>query len=130
MAIPTDLISMVLIPLFSLSGLLAGLILSRVAREELASGKKYFILMYRMIFFLLLLSITYFLSSRISVSLVFVAFGVMLLALDFRRYLRSMFIIHYLFFLAGYFISVQQLIIAAILFLYGLPIGTLLRLKQ
>ncbi|MDO8511302.1 MAG: hypothetical protein Q7S55_03990 [Nanoarchaeota archaeon] len=130
MAIPTDLISIVLIPLFSLSGLLAGIVLSHLAREESTVGKKYFILMYRIIFVSLSLSITYFLSFHISVSLVFLAFGLILLAIDFKKYFRSMFIIHYLFFLAGYFISGQQLIIAAILFLYGLPVGTLLRLKQ
>lgn len=131
MAIPTNLISTVLIPLFSLSGILAGLALSYLAQEEIAAGKKYFIMMYRMIFILLLLSITYFLSFRMI--LIFVACGIVLSALDFigfKKYFKSMFIIHYLFFLSGYFISGQQLIIAAILFLYGLPIGTLLRLKR
>src|SRR3989344_3964963 len=105
MTIPTDSISMVLIPLFSLSGLLAGIVLSHVAQEELAAGKRYFILMYRIIFVLLSLSITYFLSFRMI--LIFVAGGIVLLAIDLKKYFKFMFIIHYLFFLYGYFISGQ-----------------------
>lgn len=125
---PSDLIAIIVIPFLSLAGLLAGIILSYVAKEELSAGRKYFIIMYRIIFILLVAAITYFLYFPIIIIFLFIAIA--LLALDTKKRYRSMFLLHYLFFLAGYFFSGKQVIIAAILFLYGLPVGTLLRIKE
>ena len=38
--------------------------------------------------------------------------------------LSRAFLFQYLFFLTGYFVAGKQIIIAVIIFLYGLPVGT------
>lgn len=131
MVIPTNLISIVLIPLLSLSGLLAGMVLSFIAQEEVAAGKKYFIMMYRIIFVLLSGIIAYFLYVvSFNALVIFSFFAIVLLVLDLKKPSSYALYAHYLFFLVGYFLSSKPLIVAAILFLYGLPVGTLLRVKE
>ena len=127
-----NLITSVVIPILSLSGLLAGVLLSYIAREELSAGKKYFIISYRAIFVLLSAFISIFITYLLPLYalLVFLLFAILLIVLDLKKHYASLFYIHYPFFLAGYFASGQQLIIAAILFLYGLPVGTLLLMKR
>lgn len=130
MPLPVNLFSNVIIPLISLGGVTAGLLLSRIAQEELAAGKKYFIIMYRIIFIFLSSIIAYFLYSLSFIALIiFLFFAIVLLAIDLKRPSPYTFYAHYFFFLAGYFISGKPLIIAAAIFLYGLPVGTLLQMK-
>jgi hypothetical protein len=122
---PLDYVEPFLIPLFSLTGLAVGIGLSYLAREELAAGKKYFIFLYRAIFVILSLIITYYIWF-------FIFAAILLCVLDFikpnlRKYL---FVLHYLFFLIGYFLAGKTLLVAAILFLYGLPLGTLLWMEK
>ncbi|MEK6940001.1 MAG: hypothetical protein AABX31_04705 [Nanoarchaeota archaeon] len=126
--IPADFVTIIVIPLLSLTGLLAGMILSYIARQELSVGKKYFVIFYRIIFVLLSLIILYFLS--LYMLLVFLFFAILLLMLDLKKHHTFLFYVHYLFFLAGYFLSGQQTIIAAMIFWYGLPVGTLLWMKM
>lgn len=123
MGLPSDFI----ILFISLSGVLAGIGLSYLAQEELAAGKKYFVMMYRAIFIMLSFITAYFLSGSLVMMMLFLFSAIFFLALDFRKHHQLMFFIHYLFFLVGYFLSGKELIIAAMLFLYGLPVGTLLR---
>jgi len=124
MILSAALTSNLAIPLLSIGGLLAGIILSGLAREELSAGKKYFVLLYRVLFILLSLIITYFLSFPII--LFFLFFALVLLFLNLKNPHRSLFYLHYLLFIAGYFLSGKQLLIVVIIFLYGLPVGTLL----
>ena len=126
--IPADLVTTLVIPLLSLAGLLAGVILSYIAQEEVSAGRKYFIITYRVIFILLLFAITWFLSFPLIIFFLFSA--IILFALDLKKYYWFMFIVHYVFFLAGYFLSGKQVIVAVVLFLYGRPVGTLLRIKD
>jgi len=128
MADLADLSATIIVPLLSLSGLLGGLLLSHLAKEEISSGKKYFIMLYRIIFVALSVGIAYFLTSPLII--VFLLCAIILLVLDIKMHRRYLFIIHYLFFLMGYFIAGAPVIIAAILFLYGLPVGTLLQVKE
>lgn len=123
-----DVIKTVLIPFLSLTGLLAGVILSHIAQEELLAGRKYFVFIYRIIFIVLSLVITYFLSFSLIIA--FLLCAIILQVLDFKMSSKYLFLIYYLFFFLGYFISGAHIIIAAILFLYGLPVGTLLRMKN
>lgn len=123
-----DLITILLIPLISIAGLVAGMILSYVAKEELSAGRRYFVLIYRIIFVILSLVMMYLLSFPLSI--VFLLFAIILLIADLKMNHTSWFIVHYLFFLSGYFVAGTPLIIAAIIFLYGLPVGTLLRMKH
>lgn len=117
---PLDFIETVLIPLFSLSGIAVGVGLSYLAQEELAVGKKYFTFLTIAIFVILSFVIAYY-------SWIFIFLAILLRVLDFIKPNKYMFLLHYLFFLAGYFFSGKQPLIAVILFLYGLPVGTLLR---
>ncbi len=132
MNLSNTLITSMILPLLSLFGLLGGLLLTYLAPEELTAGRRYFVLLYRIIFILLSFIITYFLSFPLLLLFLFLA--IILLALDIKtlyiqKHHQSLFLIHYLFFLAGYFIAGKQTIIMVILFLYGLPVGTLLRMN-
>ena len=134
MSFLSSLFSIVIIPLISLSGVAAGVLLSYLAQEELAAGKKYFIMMYKVIFILLSSVITYFLyflSFRLLALFLFFAITLFLLDLKKPSYtFLYAYSVHYFLFLISYFLSSKQLIIAAILFLYGLPVGTLLRVRE
>ena len=133
MTFSTTLATNVIIPLLSLSGLLGGLLLSYLAREELAVGKRYFVISYRILFILLSLVVAYFITSSslsIYITMLFLFLATFLLILDFKKSYLVLFLFQYLFFLTGYFIAGKQIIIAVILFLYGLPVGTLLRMKN
>lgn len=130
MPLPANIFSSTIIPLISLGGVLVGMLLSHIAKEELAVGKKYFIILYRIIFVLLSIIVAYFLYSLSSKgSIIFSFFAIVLLAMDLKKTFSYAFYAHYLFFLAGYFLSGKPLIVAVALFLYGLPVGTLLRMK-
>lgn len=141
MIFSTALATNVIIPLLSLSGLLGGMLLSYLAREELAAGKKYFVMSYRILFVLLSLIVAYFISSSsffsssssslsFSIAIIFLFLAIILLILDLKKSYRALFLFQYLFFLTGYFVAEKQIIIAVILFLYGLPVGTLLQIKN
>lgn len=126
-----DLILDVILPLVSLGGLLGGIFLHHIAPEEVSAGKKHLILLYRSIFVLLSGLILYFLySTSLLLTAIYLIFSVVLLTIDIKMHRAWFFAVHYLFFLAGYFFSSQQLVIAVMIFLYGLPAGTLLRLKM
>ena len=70
MNLPADFTAAVIL-LISLSGLLAGVFLSHLAPEELAAGKKYFILLYRALFMVLSFLISYLLYPFFSFWLFF-----------------------------------------------------------
>ena len=143
MTFSTTLATNVIIPLLSLSGLLGGLLLSYLAREELAAGKRYFVWSYRILFILLSLVVAYFISFpsfsdssssssslSFSIATIFLFLATFLLIFDLKKSYLVLFLFQYLFFLTGYFVAGKQIIIAVILFLYGLPVGTLLRMKN
>ena len=143
MTFSTTLATNIIIPLLSLSGLLGGLLLSYLAREELAEGKRYFVWSYRILFILLSLVVAYFISFpsfsdssssssslSFSIATIFLFLATFLLIFDLKKSYLVLFLFQYLFFLTGYFIAGKQIVIAVILFLYGLPVGTLLRMKN
>ncbi|GEM_PF-1692757 len=120
-------ISNFIIPLLSLAGLVVGIILSRLAQEELQAGKKYFTLLYRLIFVILSTLLAYYLSlTSVLVAVLAILLFLLLLITDYLQPRPWLFLVQYIFFIVGYFLSGKKLLIAAILFLYGLPIGTLL----
>src|SRR3989338_7359513 len=130
MPLPSEFFPSFIIPLISLGGIVAGLLLSYIAKEEIAAGKKYFILLYRVIFVLLSGIVAYFLyPPSFNLLILFIFFAIVLLALDLKKSSSYAFYAHYLLFLIGYFLSGKPVIVAAILFLYGLPVGTLIRIK-
>ena len=117
------------IPLLSISGLGIGWILSHLAKEEVEAGRKYFTILYRIIFIILSVVISYSLYPSV-VAVIFMALSLLLLIFNLRKSSTFQFYIHYLFFLLGYFLSGQQLLAAAVLFLYGLPVGTMISMEK
>ncbi len=96
-----SLLTKIIIAALSSAGLLSGVALSYIAPEELAAGRKYFIY---------LLSILFVVDLKIESTLAY--------------------LFHYLAFLTAYFLIQDGILIAALLFLYGFPAGTLLRMKH
>lgn len=120
-----------------LSGVLFGLALSYIAPEELSAGKKYFIILKNFLYVVFGLVTLYFvwgLANLLAVSvLIMLIFGSLLrwkfpkLKFEFITYLVFIFT----FILLSILSSVENyaVISASIIFLYGLPLGTLIRTK-
>ncbi len=115
----------------SLSGLLAGIALSRIAPEEFRQGKKYFVLFQRLLF-AAISSVILFLSYQNS-SFILIPAAAILTALffaDLKLKKNISYLLHYFFFLMVYFMLDDATLVAALLFLYGLPVGTMLLTKH
>ncbi len=121
-----------LIPLIALSGLLFGYLLTRIAPEELREGRKYFFLMKHILFILLFITINYYFArEKMFLPLLIFAFimgGLFVAGLKLSKQIIE--IGNYVIFTASYFIILQtgfQLLVASLVFLYGLPAGTLIK---
>ena len=99
-------------------GILIGLLLAYMARDELKSGKKYFILFYRILLFILIIYLLY--LSEINWWLLGIAAG----------FLFSLLFSELYFFLGLAVFSSLNIYISFITFLIGLPYGTLLYTKK
>ncbi|MEK6938264.1 MAG: hypothetical protein V2A62_00940 [Candidatus Woesearchaeota archaeon] len=121
-----------------ISGVLFGLALSYIAPEELSAGKKYFIILKNFLYVIFGLVTLYFVwslkNNLLAVSiLILLIFGSLLrwkfpeLKFEFIAYLVFIFT----FILLGVLFPVENyaVISSSIIFLYGLPLGTLLRTK-
>lgn len=121
---------MVLDLIIALSGLLVGYILGFMAAEELRSGIQHFISAQTTFFLLLfLVFITFFTGSR----LIFIALavlGVLLFILTYHYNTALPAVASYLFVCIPYFFISEHLLYSSLLFLYGLPAGTRLRVWQ
>jgi|SRR3989344_695051 len=118
--------------LFALAGLLLGVVLSYIAPEELKAGKTYFILLKRIIFLLMVLLAGYYLW--IDGKIIYVAgellFAAPLFWWELRRKNKILEIGVYIFSIGAYLLISNNnygLILTVLVFLYGLPAGTLLR---
>ncbi len=122
---------MTILPLLlSLTGLLGGIALSFIAPEEMKPGWKYFQIAKLSLFIVLAGVISYSLwSIQNFVGLgIFGAIAIIIFILNFKLKSAWMEIINYLLFITPYFFQSDQfqIITASLLFLYGLPAGTLL----
>lgn len=124
--------------LFSLSGFLVGILLSIISPEEMKPGKKYFVfiknfLFYLIVFFSLSLFYVYQLGYFLLMPLAYLAFYTILIRKQkvyWREPLNYVFFgILYLFFYVFAFENSWLIILASMIFLYGLPTGTLFRLE-
>lgn len=122
--------------LFSLSGFLFGLVLALIAPEELKSGKKYFVLIKHILFCLIIISsLSLFIySKRYYFILMPLIYSGLYLCIIRKTAAEEIF--NYSFFILIYIVicmSIQNgllIILPSLLFLYGLPAGTLARFKQ
>ncbi len=125
---------MVIDLIVSYTGVLAGIILSIISPEELKPGRKYFRVLQLLLFGLVLLVPLYIILME---RRFFLFAGVLIasLSLLWIRIKQSVLwteVLHYLFFtVLFFFVSAppQRLIFLSLLFLYGLPTGTLFRLQ-
>jgi hypothetical protein len=118
--------------LFSLTGFFFGLILSFIAPEELKPGKKYFLFIKRIIFLLLFFTVNFFFyqSGQYFYLIPFTIIALILFVMGFRNKSIYYEIPNYLLFVIPYFLNNNQilhLLLPSLLFLYGLPAGTLAR---
>lgn len=117
--------------LLGLTGILAGLALSFIAPEEIKPGWDYFKISKLTLFVILVAVISYSLWSRkFLVGLgIFVIIAVTLFIINLKFKYKWIEILNYALFIIAYFFQSEpsQPLIASLLFLYGLPSGTLLR---
>jgi len=128
MSLLTEIVPIVL----SFCGILAGIGLSYLASEELQEGKKYFLLFSQLLFIALSIVISFFLLRTAPPYLLFIFLflAILFFIINLKIDRRFLIIFPYLLFLTAYFLSGKELLVAALLFVYGLPIGTLLRMKN
>lgn len=129
------LINEILMLLFSLIGIFVGIALTFIAPEELKTGNKYFIIFRRSLFILisLLIGFYFFQAQQFLYLSLFVLLAGILFFLDFKLKNNWNYVSHYLLFLMSYFLNQNinfHLILVSLIFLYGLPTGTLLMVKK
>jgi len=118
--------------LIGYSGILFGIILSYIAPEELSSGKRYFMLLRMILYLLFNLIVIYFSWSMNDL------FGILILLIliigsifvyKFPQKSYSWWGLYVVFTLCYFLIPVSnfQTLATVLTFLYGLPLGTLLR---
>jgi len=99
-------------------GLLFGVLLASVAKEELKAGRKYFIIFYKSLIFVLIILFLY--LAEINIWLVGIVFGVI-----FGLYFKNL----YFYLGLGMFASLN-IYVAFLVFFIGLPYGTLIYDKK
>ena len=113
--------------LISYTGLLAGIILIRMAPEEQKPGKKYFILLRKILFFMLFIPILYYYKINLVFSLALLSFIAALILGNKLKLDKSYFI----YFLLGIFFYLGSRFIdlfvmeAVLIFFYGMPDASL-----
>ncbi|HLC71628.1 MAG TPA: hypothetical protein VJI32_06455 [Candidatus Nanoarchaeia archaeon] len=117
--------------LLALTGILGGIALSFIAPEELKAGWKYFKIIQGALFIILTGFTGYSLWSMHNILWlgIFAAVSILIFLLNLKSNYKWIDIINYTLFIIPYFLlsSSHQILIAAALFIYGLPTGTLLR---
>lgn len=134
-------LSSVLVLLVSLTGIGFGIILSYLAPEELAAGKKYLLLAKKAMAGIIALLAVY--ASLAERTYLFVLIPIAALTLSnmfiessgpFKKSKAWRYELGYYFLFTGaYFLILNEnvrLLIAAIIFIYGLPAGTLMRTRE
>ena len=122
----------VLAILFSLTGIIFGMVLSVISPEEMLVGKKYFLLLKRTFFVLISLFVLYNFYTKIYLLVLFLILSIILFVLDIKFENKYFQVLHYILFLTPYFFIIDEnkLVLVSLVFLYGFPSGTLLRIKD
>lgn len=132
--------------LISLLGLPIGYLFSFLAAEEIRPGEKYFIWLKRilLIMFLGVLGYGLVMEKRLLLLIILAIGGLVILGIEIipklifkqnttkqtrpRSWGLASYALPYAFFILAYFLlPSQQLLLASIIFLYGLPAGTMMR---
>ena len=124
------LLSQLLVLLISLTGIIFGIILAKIAPEELSAGKKLFLIIKRTLFILIFFLVNYYLIQKIFIIIPFTILMIILFVMELKTNNILYEIATYLLFIIPYFFIAEQsiqLLLASLIFLYGLPTGTLLK---
>ncbi|MEK6861566.1 MAG: hypothetical protein AABY07_06355 [Nanoarchaeota archaeon] len=116
------MINLILISLLGFTGSIFGVILKRIAQEEIGPGKKYFNIMQRLFLFILLVAFLYHIKLGIFSIILFII-GYLISSLVRYKYL-------YLGIASALSLLINSefpLLVNSIIFLYGLPYGSLLK---
>ncbi|MBI4980740.1 hypothetical protein HZC30_04265 [Candidatus Woesearchaeota archaeon] len=127
-----SLFSQIAVLVLALAGILCGIALSYIAPEELTLGKKYFIWLKRILWLILLGVMSYSLVLILNYTLLIIGaiLFAILLILDFMKENKYFYILNYILLIAAYFLlPSNQPLFASVIFLYGFPSGTLLRME-
>lgn len=113
---------LILVSLIAFTGLIFGIILRKIAAEEIEPGKKYFIIAQKLLLFIMVFAFLYYIKINILSVLLFVI-GYLLSYLMKYRYLY----LGIASLLSLLIKSEFPIIINSIIFLYGLPYGSLMK---
>ena len=110
--------------LISLLGFVCGIMLAKIAKDELEDGKKYFILMKKILFFAVSFLIIY--SFVITAQYLYLILFLILSTVVFiQKQTPTTEMFTYIIFIIPYFFLQHQILLSSLIFLYGLPTGTL-----
>ncbi len=126
------MLSLLLPLLLSFTGPLFGLALALIASEELKAGRPYLSWLKRIIFVIIIAVIAVQLAfpPQWLGMILFLSAGLVFFALELKKTSQNSLFregFHYLLFVLAYFLISEKLLAASLIFLYGLPLGTLLR---
>ena len=117
--------------LISLGGIICGYLLTYIAPEEIDAGQRYFLFLKRSLWVILALTSLFFFIKAQNILwgiLFFLALGILFTITLFWKHVVIE-IVNYITFLSIILLSQKeaQLLLASVVFLYGLPAGTLLK---
>jgi len=115
--------------IISLTGLFAGMLLAWLVPEELESGKKFFRWAQVVLIFLLFVAGTFFWRAGVLTLLLSFLLALVFIVVVMRKNMEWLSLAVYALFAIPYFqnpVNDFRLILSSLLFLYGLPTGTLL----
>lgn len=128
-----SLFSQLVILAVSLSGILCGIALAYIAPEELSLGKKYFLSLNWLLWisFIILSGYLFYAHVRyFELVLLIIGFLIVYL-LELTSWNKYVSIMEYLVLITVYFLlSGKELLLASVIFLYGFPTGTLLKIRR
>lgn len=114
------MIENILIVLIAFLGLVFGILFSRLAKEEIKPGEKYFKILEKIILFILVIALLYYAWNNLLLTIIGFIIGI---------FVSSIFKIKYFYLgfamMLGFLVSKEfSLIIASLILLYGLPYGS------
>ena len=123
-----EFLNYLLVSIAVFSGLLGGWIVGRIAKEELKNGKKYFVLLQRILFSAILLLVILFSIKNIWLSLFFIS--AMIYFFAGKNTFKDITV--YLLFSIIFYLSQNRLFLlqASLMFTYGFPAGSLIYMKK
>ncbi|MBW3004604.1 hypothetical protein KY310_02125 [Candidatus Woesearchaeota archaeon] len=124
-----EILNYAVIALVASLGLLSGRILARIAKEEIKPGKKYFLILQKVLFCLAVVLLMY--SNKTNVHYTWIGALVLFIYLSWFKKLPSYIMSAVLG--AGVYLAALTdnfLLISGVIFLYGLPTGSLIKNKK